>query len=282
MNADSSTLAISDPWSELRHFTDARIALGRCGGSLPTRKVLDFRFSHARARDAVHTPFVPADLASSIQAACQVETLVAQSACADRLEFLKRPDLGRKLHADSRRDLCEKFECSGPYDLVILVSDGLSTAAAMAQSLPVLESLIPLLRNAGWKLAPLVVVRHARVALQDEVGGIFQARMSLMLLGERPGLGSTDSLGAYFTFAPSIGKSDAERNCVSNIRPAGLPPAIAARKLHFLLTESIRLGLSGVSLKDETPTLGSTQSTAHAETSAPPILSVAFWSTHFS
>jgi ethanolamine ammonia-lyase small subunit len=240
-----------DPWHSLRKITSARIALGRSGGSQPTREVLEFRLAHALARDAVLSPFDADALAGELRA-LGVEALVAESAVRDRAEFLQRPDFGRRLAHASRALLVERAASLAPVDLAIIVSDGLSTLAARTQAAPVLAALLPLLREEGaWKLSPIVVASHARVAMQDEVGEIFHAKISLILLGERPGLGSADSLGAYFTFGPAIGRGDAERNCVSNIRPGGLSPAEAARKLHCLLSESRRLGLSGIGLKDE-------------------------------
>ena len=243
-------LVASDPWSPLRRLTTARIALGRSGGSLSTHAQLDFRLAHARARDAVVSAFDPESLAAELRATGQT-VLVAESAARNRAEFLRRPDLGRQLAPDSRDALCSHAERASSCDLVMIVSDGLSTLAANTQAVPLLESLLPLLD--GWRLAPLIVARFARVALQDEIGGILGAKISLMLLGERPGLGSADSLGAYFTFAPQIGRTDAERNCISNIRPGGLSPADAARKLHHLLNQSRQLSMSGVHLKDEIP-----------------------------
>ncbi len=242
---------MTDSWKHLREFTAARIALGRAGGSLPTAPLLDFRLSHARARDAVLCHFDPETLATSLRRLTP-DVHILQSEAENRAVFLQRPDRGRRLSEASRLHL-ETLVLPRPADLVILISDGLSTIAAMQQAEPLLSELLPLLGTDGWSLAPLMVVRHGRVAIQDEVGGILNARLSLILLGERPGLGSPDSLGAYFTYAPMPGKTDADRNCVSNIRPQGLPPAAAARKLHSLLTNSRQLALSGVHLKDETP-----------------------------
>jgi ethanolamine ammonia-lyase small subunit len=240
-----------DPWRSLRKITAARIALGRTGGSLPTRELLEFRLAHALARDAVLSPFDAEALAEEMRA-LGVEVLVTGSAVCDRAEFLQRPDLGRRLAQASRALLVDRAASLPPVDLAIIASDGLSTLAAVTQTGPLLAELLARLQGeGGWKLAPIVVARHARVALQDEVGEIFRAKISLMLLGERPGLGNADSLGAYFTFAPAIGRTDSERNCISNIRPGGLLPAEAARKLHHLLAESRRLGLSGIALKDE-------------------------------
>jgi ethanolamine ammonia-lyase small subunit len=245
----SQDLTTLDPWTELRRFTSARIALGRSGGSLPVRERLDFQLAHARARDAVLTPFDPDALAEKIAALGHpVETV--DSAASDRAEYLQRPDLGRKLSFHSRSALVDLSTRIPPADLLIVVSDGLSTLAANTQVEPLLAALLPLLAESGWRVAPILVARHGRVALQDEAGDILRAKMSLMLLGERPGLGSADSLGAYLTFGPKPGRTDADRNCISNIRPGGIVPADAAKKLLFLLSESARLGLSGVNLKD--------------------------------
>lgn len=248
---------MNDSWKHLNQFTAARIALGRAGGSLPTAPLLDFRLSHARARDAVLCHFDPETLASSLRR-LKPDVHILESEAENRAAFLQRPDRGRRLSEASRRHL-EAIALPHPPDLVILVSDGLSTIAAMEQASSLLSGLLPLLDADGWSLAPLLIVRHGRVAIQDEVGGILNARLSLILLGERPGLGSPDSLGAYFTYGPMPGKTDADRNCVSNIRPQGLPPSAAARKLHALLTSSRHLALSGVQLKDETPAFSSVE-----------------------
>lgn len=237
-----------DPWEPLRANTAARIALGRAGGSLPTRALLDFRLAHALARDAVLAPFDATALAGELRALGE-EVLCVDSAAASLAEFLRRPDLGRKL-ADSSRALLAARPAA-PCDLAVIVSNGLSSLAATRQAAPLLAALLPLARESGWKLGPLIVATHGRVALQDEIGELLGARLSLMLLGERPGLGAPDSLGAYFTYGPRAGRTDADRNCVSNIRAEGLPPAAAARKLFELLSQSLQLSLSGVALKDE-------------------------------
>jgi len=246
---------MSDPWNPLRKLTAARIAIGRCGGSLPTGEVLDFRLAHARARDAVLSPFAPEALAGKLRG-LGPEVVVVESAARDRAEFLQRPDAGRRL-AEGSRVVLGKMAAE-PVDLTVVVSDGLSTLAVMTQAAPVLRELVPTLLASGWRLAPIVVARHGRVALQDEVGALFRARLSLMLLGERPGLGNADSLGAYFTFAPGTGRTDADRNCLSNIRGGGLVPEEAARKLAWMLGEARRREISGVALKDSAgrPELG--------------------------
>ena len=253
--AGSGPGPVADPWSNLRRFTNARIALGRTGGSLPTQALLDFRLAHARACDAVITPFDPQSLTLQLERFGLPVVLLA-SAAADKTQYLQRPDLGRQLCPDSRskwRDAAARIPAC---DLVVIVSDGLSTEAVNTQAVPLLGALLPRLQERALILAPLVVVRHGRVALQDEIGAACQARISLMLLGERPGLGSADSLGAYFTFGPAPGKTDADRNCVSNIRPEGLNPIEAAAKLDWLLGESLRRSVGGVALKDEAGWIG--------------------------
>lgn len=238
----------SDPWMRLRRFTSARIALGRTGGSLLTPAVLGFAHDHALARDAVHAPFDPDTLAIELRP-LHPDVLVLASAATDRSTYLRRPGLGRRLSDESRAQLAASPRV--PCDLVLLISDGLSALAAQRQTSPLLAALLPRLREAGFKIGPLCIVRHARVALQDAVGSVLQARQSLMLLGERPGLGTPDSLGAYLTYGPRPGRTDADRNCVSNIRPDGLPPARAAEKIATLLIASRRLQLSGIPLKDD-------------------------------
>ena len=237
------------PWNRLRQWTPARIALGASGGSVPTIAALDFRMAHASARDAVQRPFDAAKLVKRIEAlglACRA----LRSGVTDRATYLRRPDLGRLLDEDSRTTLETLGTAEGPFDLVIVCSDGLSAVAAEAQIVPLLEALVP--RLDGWKLAPVLVVPFARVALMDDAGERLKAKLALILLGERPGLGSADSLGAYFVHDPRVGRTDGERNCLSNIRASGLAPAVAAETLARLLAESRRLGISGVGLKDMT------------------------------
>jgi ethanolamine ammonia-lyase small subunit len=241
-----------DPWEDLRQFTSARIAIGRSGGSQRTSSLLDFRLSHARARDAVMMEFDAADLDASLKNA-GLETMHLASTARDRRDFLLRPDHGRTL-AESSRELLTSWKGATPPDLVPIVSDGLSAVAAVRHAAAVLIPLIASLKASGWHISPVMIVPFARVKLQDEIGAALGARFSLMLLGERPGLGSPDSLGAYFTHRPGADKSDADRNCVSNIRKEGLEPSLAARKIEWLLKESARSGLSGVELKDSEPT----------------------------
>lgn len=247
-------LVTPDPWTALGRWTPARIALGRAGGSLPTAALLDFRAAHARAVDAARAPFDAEAFAVGLRVgpppvAAAVERLglvCVQSAAGDATCFLRRPDLGRRLEEASRRALRERAGPGAGHDLVVIVADGLSALAVECQAPAVLAALLPALE--GWDLAPLIVARHGRVALQDEIGALVGARLALTLIGERPGLGSHDSLGAYLVHGPGPGKTDADRNCVSNIRPDGLPPVQAAARLHALLSRARRLGLSGVGL----------------------------------
>ena len=263
------SIAIPDVWQRLRQLTPARIALGRSGASLPTAALLDFQLAHARARDAVHAPFDAAGLCSQI---CDlgIPSLCMASAAGDRESFLQRPDLGRRLTAagqdllrsiepDSARGAVGRTETrkrgtpegAPMVDLAIVISDGLSALAAHRQAVPLLAAWLPLLRAEGLRLAPVVLVERGRVAVEDEVGALLGARAAVILIGERPGLGSPDSLGAYLVYNPRLGATDADRNCVSNIRPQGLAPDAAALKLHYLLREALSRKLSGVALKDE-------------------------------
>lgn len=248
-------LAAPDPWYQLRALTPARIALGRAGGSLPTRAHLTFQLDHARARDAVHDAF---DLDAVAQALRQTGTeyLAVRSAAGDRLRFLQRPDLGRRLDSGSRQ-LLERMSAPGSsVDAVFVVADGLSARAVHRHAAPLLARVCPQLLADGWRLAPVVLAEQGRVALGDEIGALMGARMVVVLIGERPGLSSPDSLGAYLTWQPRVGRTDADRNCISNIRPEGLPYEAAASRVHYLMSEARRRRLSGVALKDEAGPLG--------------------------
>jgi ethanolamine ammonia-lyase small subunit len=253
-SAERSTLSVppsatADSWQHLRQFTAARIAAGRTGGSQRTESLLDFRLSHARARDAVHSLFDSNALGQQLRAQA-IDSFYLDTAATDRRTYLLRPDLGRKLDSSARHKLLANATSWGHRDLAIIVSDGLAAQAADHHATATLVPLLGQLRANGWSLFPVFIVPFARVKLQDEIGELLGARHTLMLLGERPGLGSPDSLGAYFTFNPHADCTDADRNCISNIRPEGLPPIDAADKLVRLLYESARLGLSGVALKD--------------------------------
>jgi ethanolamine ammonia-lyase small subunit len=245
-------VSAADPWQALRSLTPARIALGRTGSSLPTREVLLLALAHARARDAVHLPLDVASVAASLEG-LGFTTLRLASAAASREIYLRRPDLGRRLSRASRREL--EMRPPAAADLAIVVADGLSAAAVHAHAAALLAAFLPGIAQAGWSVAPLAIATQARVALGDEIGALLRARASVVLIGERPGLSSPDSLGVYLTFAPRPGRSDAERNCISNIRAEGLAYARAAFKLAWLLKEAFRRALTGVALKDESDLL---------------------------
>jgi ethanolamine ammonia-lyase small subunit len=238
-----------DPWRDFSSLTAARIALGRAGGSVPTRELLDFGLAHARARDAVWTPFDREGLVAELESA-GLKTIALDSAATSRDEYLRRPDLGRRLSDKSRDQLTALTSPDQACDLCFIVSDGLSSLATR-HALAIVVPLHARLVAEGWSVAPIIVVSFGRVALQDEIGRRLGATLSLMLLGERPGLGSPDSLGAYFVYGPQAERSDADRNCVSNIRPDGQPPNAAVETLHNLLVASRSRKLSGVELKDE-------------------------------
>ncbi|WP_345812437.1 ethanolamine ammonia-lyase subunit EutC [Paraburkholderia sp. PREW-6R] len=239
-----------NPWNALRQFTHARIALGRAGNSLPTAPLLAFNLSHAQARDAVHHP-LDADALHEQLRVQNIATLDVHSAAPDREHYLRRPDLGRRLSDESRERL-RQHAAQSP-EVVFVIADGLSAFAASKQAIPLLQAVLP--RLADWKIGPVVVARQARVALGDEIGELLDAKLVVMLIGERPGLSSPDSLGIYLTYAPKVGCSDAQRNCISNVRPEGLDYPLAAHKLHYLLTHARRLGLTGVGLKDDSDAL---------------------------
>jgi ethanolamine ammonia-lyase small subunit len=237
------------PTVDLRSFTPARVALGRSGVSLPTKPLLDFTLAHARARDAVHAAFDVPGLISGITALGLAATEVSSRA-ADRGDYLRRPDLGRQLDAGSTAALADG--ASAPCQLAIVIGDGLSAAAVHAHAVALLQSLLPLLgESEAVAIGHVVVASGARVALGDEIGAILGARILLMLIGERPGLSAPDSLGAYLTFGPKSGLTDAERNCVSNIRKAGLSYDEAALKIAWLVREGLARQVTGVALKDE-------------------------------
>ncbi len=237
-----------DPWVALAARTPARIALGRTGASLPTREVLALALAHARARDAVWTPLDAAPLIDGL-AALGLSPIEVASEAADRATYLRRPDHGRRLNAASRAAL-ERI-ADAPCDLALVIADGLSAAAVHAHAVPLVAALLPLIASLGLTLTPAVVATQARVALGDEVGSRLGARLVAVLIGERPGLSAPDSLGVYLTCNPSPGRTDAERNCLSNVRAAGLSYDQAAFKLAWLVREALRRGETGVRLKDE-------------------------------
>jgi ethanolamine ammonia-lyase small subunit len=233
---------------DLKALTPARVALGRVGAGLPTRALLDFTLDHARARDAVHAPFDAETLGSDL-AGLGLEPVIAASQVADRGDYLKRPDLGRLLDASSEARLAERRQ--PPCDMVLVIADGLSPAAVNAHASELVRGLLPRLVEAGIGLGPAVVASGARVALGDRIGALLNARMVVLLIGERPGLTAPHSLGAYLTFAPRPGLTDADRNCVSNIHAAGLSYDEATFKIAWLVRAGLARSVTGVALKDD-------------------------------
>jgi len=245
--SDEQTPAVTpDPWSDWRSATPARLALGRAGAGMPTDETLRFGWAHAMARDAIHAALDTGRLAADLHAGgWQVQTVRSQA--TDRATYLRRPDLGRRLDPSDAERLREAATTA---DVCVVVGDGLSCLAVQRHAAPLLAAL----RNhlpAATVVAPVVIATQARVALADEVAERFGARLSVMLIGERPGLSSPDSLGIYLTHDPRRGRNDAERNCISNVRPEGLAYDTAAFKLAWLMREALRRGLTGVALKDE-------------------------------
>jgi ethanolamine ammonia-lyase small subunit len=250
---------VANPWEALRALTQARIALGRAGVSVPTAPQLAFQLAHARARDAVHQRLDVEALAAALARTGLASTIV-HSACPDRATYLQRPDLGRRLDAASRARLPQ----SG-CDLALVVADGLSALAIEQNAAPFLAQLHGGLARDGWHCAPVIIAEQGRVAIGDDIGAALGARAVVVLIGERPGLSSPDSMGLYLTWAPKVGLPDAARNCISNVRPAGLSYPQAASRLLYLLGQARARGLSGVALKDESEARAS-QLTRHPRT----------------
>ena len=248
----SSSPVTADAWRDWRSATPARLALGRAGAGMPTDETLRFGWAHAMARDAIHAALDVARLEAQLNAdGWQVAQV--RSRAADRTTYLRRPDLGRQLDADDAARLrADAAQAPGGRhcDVCIVIGDGLSSLAVERHAVPLLAALRPHLPP-DTRFAPGVVASQARVALADDAGEIFGAALSVMLIGERPGLSSPDSLGIYITHTPRRGRHDAERNCISNVRPEGLAYGTAAFKLAWLLREALRLGTTGIALKDE-------------------------------
>ena len=266
----SAPLVVDNAWQQLRQFTAARIALGRSGVSQPTRSHLAFQLAHAQARDAVHLGLDVTRLASELDcldcagsggaAAC----VVLESAAPDRLTYLQRPDLGRRLSDASRDRLRAHADAGQACDVAFVIADGLSARAVAQHAAPLMHAVLRNLARDGCHLAPITVVTQARVAIGDEVGQLLRAKLVVLLIGERPGLSSPDSLGVYMTWMPRIGLTDASRNCISNIRPEGLPVKAAAIKVNYLMREMKSRELSGVALKDESKAEILNEPTGHA------------------
>lgn len=252
ITADESPVT-PNPWNRLRHYTDARIGLGRAGHSLPTDAHLSFQLDHARARDAIHQPLDIEALSTLINER-QHSAIHLHSAVRDRAEYLKRPDLGRCLSDEAIERLQQHSDTADVQtscDIALIIADGLSARAIHDNIAPMLDTLLPRISAQGWTLGPITLVEQGRVAIGDPIGEQLKARMSVIMIGERPGLSSPDSLGIYFTWAPRSGRRDSERNCISNVRPAGQSYAAATDLLIYLMLEAERRQLSGVQLKDD-------------------------------
>lgn len=237
-----------DPWSRLTARTSARIGLGRAGASLPTREVLSFALAHAQARDAVHAG-VDWPALSERLGALGLAPIEVASAATERANYLRRPDLGRRLDDASRaRLLTVPPDRAG--GLVLVVGDGLSGKAVDSNAAAVIEALLPMTGKLSLGLPRIVLARGARVALGDEIGALLGAKLVAVIIGERPGLSAPDSLGIYLTYAPAVGCTDAQRNCISNVRSDGIQPDAAAAKLAWLMNAALAMRITGVGLKD--------------------------------
>ena len=238
-------------WTRLRSLTTARIGLSRSGASLATRPLLDFKLAHGRARDAVLEPLDEAGLAADLRG-LRDPILAVASAAEDRRRYLMRPDLGRRLAPNAEAVL---WPYAGRPDVVFVITDGLSARAVAMHARPVLSRTIELMRAEAWQIAPLVIVRHGRVAVGDAVASALRAACVAILIGERPGLSAADSMGVYLTWQPHARTTDAQRNCISNIRPDGTGYADAAFKIAYLLSAMRGRQISGVELKDDSDRL---------------------------
>ncbi len=240
-----------DPWYGLNSQTPARIAIGRAGHSLPTREVLEFSMAHARARDAVHAQFDRDRLAAEV-AELGLQTISVDSQATDRAVYLRRPDLGRRLDTTSRSQL-QSYAITNKPPFAVVVADGLSAAAVDAHALDLIKALLGHSAELGLGATPIVLAMGARVALGDEIGALIGAELVAVVIGERPGLSASDNLSIYLTYDPDVGRSDAERNCISNIGHGRLTPTAAAGNLAWLVNAARKRKLTGVSLKDDSP-----------------------------
>ncbi len=244
--------ASNEALRSLRKYTSARVALGRSGSSIVTANILDFQLAHAQARDAIKEEFDIEHFAQRVRQEMPmlekfgIPVFTLNSAAADRETYVRRPDLGRVLAKESESRLK-----SSVCDVVFGIADGLSAVAPERNAIPLLNVALPMLFHAGWTCGPICVVKNARVAIGDQMGSLLGASLSVVLIGERPGLSSHDSLGAYITWQPRPGRTDAERNCISNIRTGGLAPDAAARRLFWYLHEARSRKLSGTALKEQ-------------------------------
>jgi ethanolamine ammonia-lyase small subunit len=236
----------ADPWESLKQFTAARIAMGRAGSSIPVHHLLEFRLAHAHARDTVYAGLDTEALMSGLKH-LHIPVLLLRSKAINRLQYLQRPDLGRLPDEDSVQTLKTHAADS---NVSIVIADGLSASAVNDHAVPLLTILVPMLRAVGLTTAPVCLAEQARVAFADPVAHELRSKLSVILIGERPGLSAADSMGAYLTYDPHPGLTDESRNCISNIRPQGLPVQPAAEKLFYLVQEAFARKLSGVQLKD--------------------------------
>lgn len=237
-----------DPWEDLKRFTDARIALGRTGCSVLTDEYLRFSLAHARARDTIKLPFDRQMIRKRLED-MGLDVVFAESAATSRDVFIRRPDLGRRLSEVSRERL-RKMKYAGA-DVLIVIGDGLSSKAVHKQAVPLIHEFLPYMRELGLSVGPIVLAKQSRVALGDDIAEVMNCGLVAMLIGERPGLSSPDSLGVYMTYKPFAGRLESERNCISNIRPEGLPYDRAAFKLAWLVEMAFANKVSGTALKDK-------------------------------
>lgn len=242
-------IAARDVWSELKKHTNARIALGRTGNSLPTQEILQFKLSHALARDAVLRPFDAKKISMELNDH-GIASVIVHSQALDRKTYLENPNLGRKLSLESQQALALQSQ-KKPIEMALIVADGLSTDAVHTHAVPCILELKSQLKQTGLDPSLVVIANQARVALGDPIGEILKSKVSVVLIGERPGLSSPDSLSCYLTWHPKQGLSDAERNCISNINANGLSCVQAAYKIKWLLSVAEKLGCTGIKLKDE-------------------------------
>ncbi|MBD1392146.1 ethanolamine ammonia-lyase subunit EutC [Mucilaginibacter glaciei] len=249
---DKITKPEVDPLSFLKEFTPARIAIGSTGNSIPTKQSLEFKLAHAHARDAVYSAMNNELLIDDLQ---QFKLPITQlrSQAVNRAQYLQRPDLGRLPDERSINQLADQITGD---DVVIIIADGLSALAIHENVMPLLSLLIPKLQSAKLKVAPLCLVQQGRVAIADPIGDALNAKLSIILIGERPGLSAADSMGAYLTYNPKPGLKDNSRNCISNIRPGGFNYVAAADKIFYLVQEAFKRKLTGVELKDNEGLLG--------------------------
>ena len=256
-----SELVTTNPWSGLRQFTTARIALGRAGLSMPTNPQLAFQLAHAQARDAVHHELNDVTFKSEVVEALGLtddHCLLLQSAAQDRSTYLKRPDLGRRLSESSSALLVKKIselvnsDQDSLFDIAFVAVDGLSALAIENNAIALLKLVYPKFEQQGLRIAPFTIVKQGRVAIGDEIGELLCSKLVVVMIGERPGLSSPESMSLYITWNPRVGLTDESRNCISNIHRAGLTYAEAEHKLHYLVTQAHARQLTGVGLKDET------------------------------